>query len=336
MRVWLALVIAGRTHGLLSGARCPVTAPTLRSSRITALAPIDTLSEFLANSAALAAPVEMYGELLETSPLFTKALTSASLFGLSDLLAQNPTKGEVSPRRVMRFMATGLGSGVAWHYWYGIEEAMTLGLPESVMLQTAAGIFLEQFVMCPLYFALYLIPFVSVQTGLPPRDVPKEVGEKLPSLLVANAKLWTPANLVIYNLPIEWRCIGSNAVDVICKLATATASRTRTTLTTTTFSTATRLLTPSCIYPHTGGIICSNKVNVDGCDVDDDCATDACLVSRVRVPRGRGLPRLARRRVRRLASAMGDRGAAPIGDPTTDDGLLAAASDAEACACDVL
>ena len=38
--------------------------------------------------------------------------------------------------------------------------------------------------------------------------------ERLGELLVANAKLWTPANLLVYNAPLEYRVLTSNVFDV--------------------------------------------------------------------------------------------------------------------------
>ena len=86
----------------------------------------------------------------------------------------------------------------------------------------------------------------------------------------------------------EWRCLGSNTVDVLW------------------------------------GIICSTMVNRDACAVEDDdecvledeggyadtplelaCDADVCLVAEPSIIRGRGMPRLLRRRVRRSMAGMG-------------------------------
>ena len=257
---------------------------------------------------------ELYAQLLYEQPMLTKSLTSSTLFGFSDLLAQlseQPRSDstalvnrEINARRVTRFMICGLGSGVCWHLWYGVAQGWTDALipygsldPNGQALATTAlGIVLEQFVMCPVYFSLYLLPVVSLQSGIPPSDIPNEIRKKLPDLLVQNAKVWTPANVVIYNVPIEWRCLASNTVDVLW------------------------------------GIICSTMVNCAVCDDVEECAVETemlevdeemSLVSNPLAPaseeelcgslvprnpaiaRGRGLPRLAMRRVRRQFEGMG-------------------------------
>ena len=32
---------------------------------------------------------------------------------------------------------------------------------------------------------------------------------------MANAKLWTPANILIYNVPLQWRVLTSNCFDLL-------------------------------------------------------------------------------------------------------------------------
>ena len=102
-----------------------------------------------------------YGSLLQSSPVLTKALTSATLFGVSDMIAQTSDTEPFSQGRQMRFMATGFGSGVFWHHWFVVNAYLTAGIADQPALSTAAGVALEQFVACPLYFSLYLIPILS-------------------------------------------------------------------------------------------------------------------------------------------------------------------------------
>ena len=98
-------------------------------------------------------------------------------------------------------MLTGIGSGICWHHWFGFEQQvvdeLTAGMQEGsallVTARTALGIALEQFVMIPFYFSLYLIPVVSLQNGVIPSGVPAEVKDKLPGLFLNNAKVCTSA-----------------------------------------------------------------------------------------------------------------------------------------------
>jgi hypothetical protein len=224
------------------------------------------------HAAILPSPLEAltaYDQLLETAPILTKGLTSSALFGVSDLIAQTvestsqpasvgaSTPGIASARRTARFMVTGFGSGLIWHHWYafaqGLTDELTAGIDGAslALARTSLNVALEQFLFIPVYFSLYLLPVMSLQTGKPLSQLPDEVAAQLPGLLWQNAKVWTPANVVIYNLPLQWRCVASNTVDVLW------------------------------------GVICSSMVNQDACDPAQDtcelneptaCEADACLV----------------------------------------------------------
>ena len=77
------------------------------------------------------------------------------------------------------------------------------------------SILLEQFSWCPLLFAFYQIPFSVLLNGGTLTDVPPAIQRQLNGLLVEYAKVWTPANLIIYNVPLEWRLLSSNVVDFV-------------------------------------------------------------------------------------------------------------------------
>jgi hypothetical protein len=287
---WQACMSFAFQHARVAGAH--VIAPRKQPSGLT----------------MVAEPLALYDSMLHEFPLLTKCLTSAVLFGVSDVIAQateGPAGGSteasqeggltgISLPRVGRFMATGIGSGICWHHWFGFEQMVTDAVtaeiqnPQGLVLaRTVLGISLEQFVMIPFYFSLYLIPVVSIQNGIPLKDVPNEISAKLPSLFVNNAKVWTPANAIIYNLPEEFRCLGSNTVDVLW------------------------------------GVLCSTMINRDACieTSDDEClleeepeqllignaaaAIEAYIVQEPPILRGRGLPRLVRRRVKRGMVGMG-------------------------------
>ena len=74
---------------------------------------------------------------------------------------------------------------------------------------------LEQFIACPIIFALWDIPVPKLLGGAEPTEIPEEVKKKLPSLLIDNAKLWTFFNVMIYNVPAEFRVAASNLCDIV-------------------------------------------------------------------------------------------------------------------------
>jgi len=83
-------------------------------------------------------------------------------------------------------------------------------------MTTALSIVLEQFFWCPLVYGMFEIPVSTVMnngvSGV--RGIPTEVKSNLNRLLVSNAKVWTLANVLIYNTPLEWRLFIGNVVDI--------------------------------------------------------------------------------------------------------------------------
>lgn len=217
------------------------------------------------------APIEAYEQLLVTAPLLTKALTQGFIWGTGDMVAQMSTAGarSISAQRTANFFVTGIGSGVLWSSYYDASDMLISPLPGGAIAHTALAITLETVVWCPLVFSLYQIPISVLQNGGAPADVPAAVRRQLGDMLVANVKVWTPANVIIYNVPLQWRVLCSNAVDLVW------------------------------------GYVCSNFA-ADACAPDDDeCLIDAAeefaapaLGSRRPTLARRGLPRLVRSRAR--------------------------------------
>ena len=169
-----------------------------------------------AGSFALSDAISTYQNWLEAAPLLTKATTSSVIFSAGDALAQSlkeDTK-DMSVERVVRFAGTGFGNGIAWSSWYDLSDGLLAPLNEPV-LRIAGAMAIEQFLWCPLLFAVYLIPLSALLNGAPVAQLPSEVRKRLGPLLIANAKVWTPANLVIYNVPLEYRVLASNVIDLI-------------------------------------------------------------------------------------------------------------------------
>jgi len=79
---------------------------------------------------------------------------------------------------------------------------------------TLLSILLEQFIWCPLVYGTFEIPVSTLMNGGELGGIRKEVDAKLNGLLVSNAKVWTLANLVIYNSPLEWRLFIGNCIDI--------------------------------------------------------------------------------------------------------------------------
>jgi hypothetical protein len=64
---------------------------------------------------------------------------------------------------------------------------------------------------------------------------PAEINNKLSDLLINDAKVWTPANLLIYNTPLEFCAVLANLVDIFWQSIVADMHPTTTTPTTFSF-----------------------------------------------------------------------------------------------------
>ena len=167
-------------------------------------------------------------------------VTAGILSSLGDCLAQTMSRMEdaaykYNPARTFHFLLKGLGGGVMWSSWYAISDDLSLACAgvfdqDGTVARTTSAILLEQFLFCPVIYSLWDIPLPALLSGSPLRSMPAQVQSKLPDLLVANAKLWTPVNIVTYNLPVEYRVLFISFVDVIWQAVISTiANREETT-----------------------------------------------------------------------------------------------------------
>jgi hypothetical protein len=181
-----------------------------------------------------------------SSHLVSEAFTFATICFLGDLLAQTKeikkqkqmeSSASSSERKLLdwqrtrRFAYKGLGCGVIWSFWYRFAETLTDQLMGTKFLvdmvatstsgsmyrimKTIASIFLEQMVACPIIYGLWDLPMLTLLGGKPASAIPREVKSKLPKLLIANAKLWTFVNLLIYNTPLQYRVYALSGAEII-------------------------------------------------------------------------------------------------------------------------
>jgi len=165
----------------------------------------------------------------------TQAITAAICAALGDIIAQNTERQEAGPYqsntshdvvRTFHYFLKGLGGGIAWAYWFDFAEPLSnfftfalVGEHAPYFLEQATrtimAISLEQFFMSPIIFALWDIPLPALLRGSPLRQIPAQVESKLIPLLTANAKVWTFANLITYNIPVDYRVLFSSLTDII-------------------------------------------------------------------------------------------------------------------------
>jgi hypothetical protein len=92
------------------------------------------------------------------------------------------------------------------------------------IVRTIVNLLLEQFIACPLIFGLWDLPIISLMDGKPLIKIPGIVRQKLIKLLIANAKLWTVANVVIYNAPLNLRVLLVSLADLFWESIVSTVA----------------------------------------------------------------------------------------------------------------
>lgn len=163
---------------------------------------------------------ESYSDVLEAAPVSTKAVTSATVYTIGDVIAQRTegkTMGEIDRPRVLRSLLAGLvGHGPLSHVWYGVSE----GLFNDVLHWTAWWAFLpkvvvDQTVWSPIWNNMYII-LLGVMKFESPKVIWKDIKRTTIPLIVSGLKLWPLAHCITYGLiPVENRLLWVDLIEII-------------------------------------------------------------------------------------------------------------------------
>jgi len=161
-----------------------------------------------------------YNTCLYESPLITKSITAFSLCSTGDLIAQKRDKAsaDIDWKRVGRFALKGVGSSMIWNQFYESADDCVHFITNgegSAPLRIAIAMLIDQFVWSPLAFGLYDIPMATLLNGASVKAIPSEIRGKLGGMLMSNALVWTPVNIIIYTVPPIYRVVTSNIVDIL-------------------------------------------------------------------------------------------------------------------------
>lgn len=182
----------------------------------------------------------IYDQWLHRSPLLTKAVTSAILFGTGDRVAQrieayykrdtlasatddpeplDDGTGDqdariVSPTtaRTMRMMAWGFFIHTPlMHTWYNTVDRVIKGRNMTAVLKKVVADMILVAPQMPLWF------FTSTQLmeGVPFRDAVDVAIAKTPATVAANYSLWPMTNIVTFGVvPLQYRLLFVNVVSI--------------------------------------------------------------------------------------------------------------------------
>lgn len=155
-----------------------------------------------------------YLALLEKYPVSIKALTSALLTLIGDLICQLAIDQVPSLDWKRTFLFTLLGLvlvGPTLHFWY-------LYLSKLVPLPGASGailrLLLDQFLFSPTFIGVFLATLVTLE-GRPSQAIPKLQQEWF-SAVLANWKLWIPFQFLNFRfVPQQFQVLAANFIAVV-------------------------------------------------------------------------------------------------------------------------
>eukprot|EP01114_Cavostelium_apophysatum_P012003 TRINITY_DN2664_c0_g1_i1.p1 TRINITY_DN2664_c0_g1~~TRINITY_DN2664_c0_g1_i1.p1 ORF type:complete len:199 (+),score=25.89 TRINITY_DN2664_c0_g1_i1:25-597(+) len=141
-----------------------------------------------------------YNRLLDTNPLFGKAVTSATLMSAGDLLAQfvvEPfSKGHresYDPSRTARMAAIGMFfNGPAMHYWYSFLYSK---FPAKTWTGLAQKVALDQTIFGPAVVAGFFT-LNDAMSGKSPAQIKEKLKEEYVPAMKANWTVWPLAMLI--------------------------------------------------------------------------------------------------------------------------------------------
>jgi hypothetical protein len=144
--------------------------------------------------------------------------------------------------RLLKFSIKGVFGTSIWEVWFDYSEKLLDrknvnrllkvagmkdrpgggGIAISRMASKSTQVFLlillEQFIASPIYFGMFELPISTILNGAPLSRIPHEIEEKLVTMLYANFKVWTPANVVVYSAPLKYRTVICNIFNVFWQI----------------------------------------------------------------------------------------------------------------------
>jgi len=161
-----------------------------------------------------------YTNILNMAPLQTKAVTSATVYAIGDMIAQNKEGkeiGELDRLRVLRSLLAGLiGHGPMCHVWYHVSEDFF----ENVLQLHAWWDFIPKIVVDQLVFGPIWNNSYILLLGLMQLQKPTQIWEDMKRttvpLVISGLKLWPFVHCITYGLiPVENRLLWVDAVEIV-------------------------------------------------------------------------------------------------------------------------
>ncbi|XP_057804122.1 protein sym-1-like [Salvia miltiorrhiza] len=158
--------------------------------------------------------ISWYLSLLAKHPVITKAVTSAILTLVGDVICQLFIDQVPSPDLKRTFIFTLLGLalvGPTLHFWYSyLSKVVTVPGASGTFLR----LFLDQFIFSPIFIGTFLSTLVTLE-GRPSNVIPKLKQEWLSSV-VANWFVWIPFQFLNFQfVPQQFQVLAANFIALI-------------------------------------------------------------------------------------------------------------------------
>mmetsp|Transcript_13911 Transcript_13911/g.21120 ORF Transcript_13911/g.21120 Transcript_13911/m.21120 type:complete len:261 (-) Transcript_13911:258-1040(-) len=172
---------------------------------------------------------DLYNDILSNHPVQTKAVTSATVYTIGDVIAQRSEgskMGELDRPRILRSLLAGLiGHGPLSHFWYERSEGVfTDVLHLTAWWSFVPKIVVDQTTWGPIWNNSYILLL-----GLMKREslstIWGDVKRTTIPLIVSGLKLWPLAHCITYGLiPVENRLLWVDMVEILWVTILATSA----------------------------------------------------------------------------------------------------------------
>mmetsp|Transcript_15488 Transcript_15488/g.32585 ORF Transcript_15488/g.32585 Transcript_15488/m.32585 type:complete len:407 (+) Transcript_15488:148-1368(+) len=162
-----------------------------------------------------------YNHILSIAPLPTKAVTSATVYTIGDIIAQSKEGAEIGKLdrwRTLRSLIAGMvGHGPMSHVWYHVSEDFfetTLKL-DHVWWDFLPKVVVDQTIFGPIWNNSYIF-LLGIMQLRSPKVIWEDMRRTTVPLVLEGLKLWPFVHCITYGLiPVENRLLWVDAVEIV-------------------------------------------------------------------------------------------------------------------------
>ncbi|KAL7543636.1 hypothetical protein ACHAXR_012934, partial [Thalassiosira sp. AJA248-18] len=159
-----------------------------------------------------------YNNILSMAPVQTKAVTSATVYTIGDIIAQRTEGveiGELDRGRIGRSLAAGLvGHGPLSHVWYQVSEQAFEIFHWTQWWSFVPKVAVDQTLWGPFWNNVYILLLGAMQFQKP-AQIWSDMKRTTIPLIISGLKLWPLAHCVTYGLvPVENRLLWVDLVEI--------------------------------------------------------------------------------------------------------------------------